>query len=69
MTVIERLVDCVIDIAFVDIVFMECIGDFGEFIQFLRKIFAKVRKLRHEVHTPVDGRVEQLRGDLLISHQ
>ena len=32
MTVVERLVDCVIDVAVMDIVFMECMCDFGEFI-------------------------------------
>ena len=60
----------VVDVAFVNIVLVECICYFGEFVQFFREICTKksFNSPRHEV-TPVDGLVEQLREDLLISHQ
>lgn len=45
MAIVEGVVDCVVDVAFVDIVGLESSLDFGEFIQLFGEVSATVSRI------------------------
>jgi hypothetical protein len=45
MAIVERVVDCVVDVAFVDVVGLESRLDFGEFVQLFGKVSATVSRV------------------------